>query len=409
MRALLLIAFAALRLGAQGVSVGVDGAQNQGASLAAAGQFVALTFAATAAGGTDVYFAASLDGGASFRAPVRVNATPGDARMSGEQPPRLALVARRGGLPDVVIVWSTKAPEGTRLLFARSRDGGRSFGASALVPGSDGAGNRGWESITVDAAGKVGVLWLDHRESAKSKAMSAAMPEMKHDPTAQAESSKLYFALLDDAQPRVITGGVCYCCKTSLVTAADGSIYGAWRHVYPGSQRDIALTVSRDGGRTFSPPAKVSDDHWQFDGCPENGPALAVDHEGRVHVAWPTPADGKTGSPLALFHAMSKDGKTFTPRVRVPNKGPASHVQMAFGADGALTLVWDEITTAGRKIRAARAQADAAGNVRFSELTALDTEPGTYPVIAATPSGMVVAWVKPEGAASVIAVRRIAP
>jgi hypothetical protein len=49
----------------------------------------------------------------------------------------------------------------------------------------------------------------------------------------------------------------------------------------------IAFTLSRDGGRTFASPIRVSDDHWVLDGCPENGPALAVDASRRVHLVWP--------------------------------------------------------------------------------------------------------------------------
>src|ERR1700710_3157521 len=88
--------------------------------------------------------------------------------------------------------------------------------------------------------------------------------------------------------------GVCYCCKTSLVTGDDGSLYAAWRHVYPGNIRDIAFTVSRDSGRTFADPVRVSDDRWVLDGCPENGPAMAIDGRNRVHIVWPTLVSGST-------------------------------------------------------------------------------------------------------------------
>jgi hypothetical protein len=410
MRASFLLVILALRAGAQGapVMVGVEGRSNQSAMVAAAGQFVALVFAASDANGADVYSAVSRDGGARFGPPVRVNSTPGDARVGGEQPPRVVLIEKQGAMPEIVVVWTTKSPDGTRLLTARSADGGRSFGASTMLPASNGAGNRGWESVAVDRSGRVFALWLDHRESARAREMSKGMAEMKHDPTAQAELSKLYFASLDDKTPLVITGGVCYCCKTSLATGADGSVYGVWRHVYPGSQRDIAFTVSRDGGRTFSSPVRVSEDHWQFDGCPENGPALAVDRDRRVHVAWPTPPDGKTGMPLALFYAMSRDGRSFTPRVRVPTNGAAHHVQMAATAGGAVLLAWDEIGAGGRKIRIAHARPDAAGKASFDAASPLDGEAGNYPVVAATNSGAVVAWTRTAASGNVIAVARIA-
>jgi hypothetical protein len=308
----------------------------------------------------------------------------------------------------VVVVWTTKSADGTRLLTARSTDAGKSFGESTVLPASTGAGNRGWESVAVDRAGRVFALWLDHRESARAKEMPKGMAEMKHDPTAQAELSKLYFSSLDDPTPVVITGGVCYCCKTSLATDADGSVYGVWRHVYPGSQRDIALTVSRDGGRAFSPPVRVSEDHWQFDGCPENGPAIAVDHARRVHVAWPTPPDGKTGTPLALFYAMSSDGRSFSPRVRIPTNGPAHHVQMTVTADGSLLLVWDEVSGSDRTVHVGRGRTTASGEASFEELHSFDSGSGNYPVVAATAAGAVVAWTATGPAGNTIAVARVA-
>jgi hypothetical protein len=115
----------------------------------------------------------------------------------------------------------------------------------------------------------------------------------KTDGAAKAELSKLYFSRLDGSgDPRALTGGVCYCCKTAVAAGPNGSLYAAWRHVYPGNIRDIAFTVSRDNGRTFAAPLRVSDDHWVLDGCPENGPAMAIDGRDRVHhcVADPGPA-----------------------------------------------------------------------------------------------------------------------
>src|SRR4029077_12288819 len=101
--------------------------------------------------------------------------------------------------------------------------------------------------------------------------------------------SKLYVASLDGTiAPRAVTGGVCYCCKTAITTSADGAIYTVWRHVYPGNIRDIAFTMSRDGGRTFAAPIRVSEDKWVLEGGPDDGPAMAVDAANRINVVWPT-------------------------------------------------------------------------------------------------------------------------
>src|SRR6185503_17449152 len=106
------------------------------------------------------------------------------------QPPRVALVGG-GSTPSIVVVWTAKAASGTALLSARSSDGGRSFGASEPVPGSDAAGNRGWESIAVDSAtGRVYAVWLDHRDAASQAGGAhaahqhgAAAPSERSDPS----------------------------------------------------------------------------------------------------------------------------------------------------------------------------------------------------------------------------------
>ena len=57
----------------------------------------------------------------------------------------------------------------------------------------------------------------------------------------------------------------------------------------------MAFTVSRDGGRSFLPPVRISEDGWAVDGCPDDGPAIAVDGRGEVRLAWPTVIDDQAG------------------------------------------------------------------------------------------------------------------
>src|SRR5205814_624751 len=135
-------------------------------------------------------------------------------------------------------------------------------GRANATPSVAAAGNRGWENTAVDRGGRVLAVWLDHRELAQQDGQVAAShhdhskhgpgaADSKPDGVAMAQRSKLFVGSLDGAiAPRAITGGVCYCCKTALAVGPDGAIHAAWRHVYPGNIRDIAFTVSRDGGAT---------------------------------------------------------------------------------------------------------------------------------------------------------------
>ena len=349
-----------------------------------------------------------------------MNSTPGDARVNGEQPPHVSLVAPRSGAadPTLVVVWTAKGAMGTTLMTARSTDGGRTFSRTAIVPGTDAAGNRGWEATAVDKSGRLNVIWLDHRELAQGDSMGDMShhmdpnmsASMKMDSVAKAQLSKLYFARLGDGSaPRAIAAGVCYCCKTALAVGPDGSVYAAWRHVYPGNLRDIAFTVSRDGGHAFAPPVRVSEDKWEIDGYPENGPAIAVDGQNHVHVVWPTLVGQSNGSAgaLALFYTVSRDGRQFAPRQTLPTEGTPRHVQMAVARDGSLAIVWDETVDNVRRVVYARGSIASDGHVQFRRQVLGGSESAVYPALAVTPNGLFVAAVSGAAADSVIRFTRI--
>jgi hypothetical protein len=228
------------------------------------------------------------------------------------------------------------------------------------------------------------------------------------DGVARAQLSKLFFAHLDDTgSARAITGGVCYCCKTAVAVGPDGAIYAAWRHVYPGNVRDIAFTMSRDGGRSFSEPVRVSDDGWVLDGCPENGPAMVVDPQGTIHLVWPTliPAVNAGSEPtLGLFHAASSDGRRFSPRRQIPTDGFPRHPQIAMSGDGRLLAMWDEEANATRRVAAALSPTEGPDGVRFTRMPIGGQERGEYPVVAGVEDGFVAVWTGGERARSVIQV-----
>jgi hypothetical protein len=400
----------------QSESLSIKDRMNAYPSIAANGPIVAIAWgAATKDGASDVYVASSDDGGRTFHSPSRVNDAATQGNLSSEQPPRITLVPRRQGAPSIVVTWTSKASHGTRLLVARSDDRGKSFSQPIALPGTDATGNRGWEATATDRNGDVVAVWLDHRELAQDGSSTGhsghqhgGTAAQKRDGVARALLSKLFFARIDSADSvHAVTGGVCYCCKTAIATAKNGAIYAAWRHVYPGNVRDIAFTMSTDGGRTFAVPARVSDDRWVLDGCPENGPAIGVDHANRVHVVWPTllPAATKDSEPtLALFYASSADGRTFTPRQQLPAEGFAGHPQLAISAAGRLVVVWDELAAGRRRIAMARGTVTRDGHVRFIRHPFDGERTGSYPVVATSNNDIVVAWTDSSASQSVLRV-----
>ncbi|MCC6988025.1 MAG: exo-alpha-sialidase [Acidobacteria bacterium] len=382
--------------------------------IAASGATVAVTWAAAAGGKSDIFVAMSRDGGATFAAPVQVNTVAGDGRVGGEIPPRVALRVRAGAAPDVVGAWNAK-DQGTEIKIARSADGGATFSPPVSLQAAGAAGDRGWHSLTLDDDGVAHVLWLDHRGLAKPAGDHAAhtMDAAAEDGVAMAQKSSLYYAALG-ARPgaeRAITPGVCYCCKSAIVALPGGRLVSAWRHVYADNMRDIAFTVSRDGGRTFAAPARVSQDGWSINGCPDDGPALAAGADARVHIVWPTVIPGP--EPMgALFYAAMRDDTGFTARTRIPTLGAPkpSHPQVVAAGAGRVVAAWDESVGGVRSAAYSVGERHADGSVRFAPATRLAAGggPSSYPVMAVTNRGVLAAWTSGAPGASVIQVRPIA-
>jgi hypothetical protein len=411
------------------VTLAVAGRSNQTPWMAASGRFVAVAWGATSSGGSDadVFVAFSRDAGVSFGAPVRVNAVEREARLGGELPPRVGLVpGQTGAEPAVVVAYGAKTTAGTEILVARSTDGGRTFGRGRPVQAAGAAGDRGWHALTVDDGGNAHVMWLDHRGLAAQKAAQHNHREAQAlDGAAMARHSGLFYARegASRVSEREITTGVCYCCKVAMAVApaswrtnaaggrpAGPAIAAAWRHVYPGNIRDIAFTVSRDGGTTFSPPARVSADEWQIAGCPDDGPAMAADSSGRLHVIWPTVVGGPAPKG-AIFHAVTNDGETFSPRTRIPTMGSPRpmHPQILASADGSLVVAWDEVIQGVRQAAVRRITVGAARPLAFGDVIHLSEagETSSYPVLAATPRGPLVAYVSGKPGASTIVIRAL--
>ena len=323
-----------------------------------------MAWGASANGKADVFVAVSRDGGTTFGPAVQVNTVPGEGRLNGEMPPRVALGSSSGSsLPEIVVlVDGPRNGHGDQdRKVARRRPDVREA-RRAAGPGA--AGDRGWPSLALDRTARVHAIWLDHRGLAAAREARGGAgghkPGAPHDGVAMAQNSSLYYASggRSSATEHEVTKGVCYCCKTALAAGSDGTLFAAWRHVFPGSFRDMAFAASRDGGRSFSAPVRVSEDGWAIDACPDDGPAMAVETSGTVHLAWPTVLGGDNPRG-AIFYASTRDGQRFTARQQVGTLGGAkpSHPQIVIDGRRRVFVAWDELaggrqTAALREVRA---------------------------------------------------------
>jgi len=299
----------------------------------------------------DVYLGGFDAGASTFRPIVRVNDIPGDAAPHEQAPARVAV----GSGEEVYVLWQNNTYiEGrfypaSDLRFAVSRDGGRNFDPAITV--NDDAGelpsSHTFHDLVVGKDGSVYVSWIDSREQDRARAEAGLHARHGEGVDAAAVGPEIRVARSTDggrtfAASTVIDTSSCPCCQTSIAAGTDGSVYVAWRKVFPGEVRDIVVARSEPGGAVFEEPVRAHPDDWVFPGCPHAGPSIAVDAEGRVHIAWYTGHDERQG----LWYAVSEDGaRSFgTPLPLVTGDFvPPSLVSLA-PAPGGVWVGWEDRT-----------------------------------------------------------------
>ncbi len=389
------------------VDLRVAGALNRMPSLAVSGQRVIASWTATADDVMHVYAAVSEDAGATFSPPVRLDDESERVSANAEQPPRVAVSDQL-----VTVIWPARLEGQSTIRMARSHDGGRTFGAASALHGAGLTGLRGWQAMT-PGRDAVHAVWLDgrhaepssggHHHHASREAGAAAPPRA-------APRQDVYSAVIaadGSITEAHVARDVCFCCKTAVGVASGGRVFVAWRHIFPESMRDIALAVSGDGGRTFGPFARVSEDGWKLSGCPDDGPALAVDARDKVHIVWPTLVDGAEPR-KAIFYSFTTDGTSFAPRLQMSSAAieDAGHPQLAVDEAGNVAAAWDEHTGEKRNIVV---RLSRQGSNRFEPAVILTADgSGLNPFVAGLRRGFLVAWAT-GGEASAIRLVNVGP
>ena len=225
--------------------------------------------------------------------------------------------------------------------FARSTDGGRSFGHPLRVPGSAVPGflhvghflipKKGWDpAVAVAQDGTVYVSYMIIRHHSMHPVVAASVDH--------GASFTRVSQLLPPAQPKINWGD-----RDFIVVAPDGTIYLTW--IYGHSLRQILkgtghayvfIQKSADGGKTWSRITPVSPGYLEAAAAP-----LLVEPGGRIDVLmWTGHHDSFTSS--------ADGGRSWAKPVAVqPGAGrigrPATWIDAALGIDaaGILYATWD--------------------------------------------------------------------
>jgi hypothetical protein len=269
-----------------------------------------------------LYVQSSTDQGHRFTAPVAVNRVPERVDDQGEDRPQIKV----GPQGDVYVLWTQKLdqPYTGHIRFSRSIDGGQSF-SDPLTLNDDGAAiAHRFPVFEVDTQGHLHVAWIDKRDLEKAKADGRDYA-----------GAALYYAVSRDRGQRFpnqhLVDQSCECCRLAMALDQAQRPVILYRHIFPGSVRDHAL-LRIDPVRGAGPSQRISDDHWVIEGCPHQGPALAVSGA-QLHLAWFTAGERRQG----LFYAHV-DGQHISAPQAI---GQAGAERVAVAAQGErVVLAW---------------------------------------------------------------------
>jgi BNR repeat-like domain len=313
----------------------------------------------------DVMLARFESDGAALRAPVRVNQAAGVATAWRGDPPSVAVTDHA-----VYVLWTARVESqgksGTDLYCSVSHDQGKSFAVAVKVNDDKVPGAHGMHSLAVAGDGRIYVAWLDERN------VQAPKPSTQAGGHHMESNRELFVSDSNDggktfSANRKVAENACPCCKTALVVSPDGTLYASWRDVLPGDFRHIAVASSNDNAAHFSAPVIVSDDKWVLHGCPVSGPSLSVAANGTLKVVWF--AAGEAGAP-GLYVAETHDkGRTFSPRTLLTQETVKGTPALATGNDRAVAI-WQGIgaqqaETKVRELGGARAAVSVAANAEL--------------------------------------------
>lgn len=133
-----------------------------------------------------------------------------------------------------------------------------------------GSAPEGLMSITADDRNNFYGVWLDIRKGHQNNISFAVLHDQKW------SSNKLVYVSTESH--------VCECCQPAIAVKND-VVSIMFRNWLKGS-RDLFVTTSQDGGKTFSEAQKLGNGTWVLNGCPMDGGGLSIDSQSAIHTAW---------------------------------------------------------------------------------------------------------------------------
>ena len=196
------------------------------------------------------------------------------------------------------------------MAFSRSTDGGKTFSAPLPWPGTGGKG-------AVPAAGSDGALYVCYINDDSIFVGKSTNGGVSFLPEVLVADAARPFSWPDGiSEFRFITFPSI--AVDSSGGSEDGTVYVTWQDSSTGSDSDIVLSRSTDGGQTWSERVQINDNDESTHPSDQFFPWVAVDRKGRVAVFFNDRRNDRSNWLCDVYAAVSIDGaQTFLPNIRV--------------------------------------------------------------------------------------------
>ncbi|BCG64037.1 MAG: hypothetical protein methR_P1802 [Methyloprofundus sp.] len=237
-----------------------------------------------------IYVDFSTDNGNSYSKPSKVNKQAQKISAWPENPPAIA-VTKSG---RILVLYYADTQQKSTSYFSYSDDLGKTFSTPTLISDHATTDMHYMDKMLVDQQGDVHFFWHDRRNEGQNTGMGSGVLSLYH-----AKINKLNN---DISKNELINHFVCSCCRTAISLSPQGYPIILMRMAFPDGARDHVL-LSKESATQWRTPSRISDDHWVIDACPEHGPALAIDTQGRSHLTWFSLSNKRQG----IFYAYTDD------------------------------------------------------------------------------------------------------
>jgi hypothetical protein len=366
-----------------------------------------------------IFLSRTADNGLSFERPKQIATAniyktmpKGNNKASGYERRATPHAVACGG--KLSLTWSDGLPDGSgmRLVIATSQDGGSTFGPIQAV-------QRGLKAKTTFTAmsgstnGSLACSWLDDRSGVQQPFVAVRSPG-----AAEFEVERLVYSGQGEK-------GVCPCCPTSVAFGPDGSLYVAFRNICDG-YRDMAISRLLPDATSFEGPFPVISNTWKFEGCPHDGPSIALMGD-RLYALW---MDARSGPQRCYWGwANVRDMKFTTAQLHPGVPGTQGNPKLVADSAGTLHAVWEESlgiespsdeshtshqhaapkvgSGGGRAIMYARQK---PGDTEFGVVRAVAPKPGAFQtrpcIVAPTNDELFIAWNELDASGKAVVVTR---